>query len=81
MRGLNKAEIIGYVGSDPDVQATNDGTIRSRFNVAVNRMWNDATGQRQHETEWIPCIAWGKVDIMWNIPTKPRHAWLDIYLQ
>ncbi len=39
MRGLNKVEIIGYVGNDPDVQATNDGTIRSRFNVAVNHLW------------------------------------------
>ncbi len=78
MRGLNKAEIIGHVGADPDVQATNDGTIRSRFNVAVNRMWNDANGQRQQETEWIPCIAWGKVgEIVGEYVTKGRLIYVE----
>jgi single-strand DNA-binding protein len=88
MRGLNKAEIIGYVGAAPDEQATNDGTIRSRFNVAVNRTWNDANRQRQQETEWIPCIAWGKVgEIVGEYVTKGRliyvegrlhtHTWAD----
>ncbi len=78
MRGLNKAEIIGYVGADPDVHATADGTIRSRFNVAVNRMWNDANGQRQQETEWISCIAWGKVgEIVGEYVTKDRLLYVE----
>ncbi len=41
MKGLNNVKLIGHVGNDPDVQATDDGTIRSRFNVAINRTWND----------------------------------------
>ncbi len=61
MRGLNKAVIIGHVGNDPDVHATDDGTIRSRFNIAINRAWNDQDGQRQQATEWVPCVAWGNV--------------------
>ncbi len=78
MRGLNKAEIIGYVGADPDVHATNDGTIRSRFNVAINRTWNDTNGQRQQETEWIPCVAWGKVgEIVGEYVTKGRRVYVE----
>ncbi len=77
-RCRHKVKIIGYVGADPDVQATNDGTIRSRFNVAVNRMWTDATGQRQQETKWIPCIAWGKIgEIVGEYVTKGRLIYVE----
>ena len=78
MRGLNKVEIIGHVGNDPDVKATNDGTIRSRFNVAINRTWNDANGQRQQETEWVACVAWGKVgEIVGEYVTKGRLVYVE----
>ena len=78
MRGLNKAEIIGYVGADPDVQVTNDGTIRSRFNVAINRTWNDPNGQRQQDTEWVPCVAWGKVgELVGEYVTKGRLLYVE----
>ncbi len=78
MRGLNTVELIGHVGTDPDVHATDDGTIRSRFIVAVNRMWNDAHGQRQQETEWISCIAWGKVgEIVGEYVTKGRLIYVE----
>ncbi len=60
------------------MHATNDGTIRSRFNVAVNRMWNDANGQRQQETEWIPCIAWGKVgEVVGEYVTTGRLVYVE----
>ena len=78
MRGLNKVELIGHVGNDPDVQATNDGTICSRFNIAINRTWNDTNGQRQQETEWIPCVAWGKVgEVVGEYVTKGRLLYVE----
>ena len=78
MRGLNKVELIGHIGNDPDVHATDDGTIRSRFNVAINRTWNDQDGQRQQATEWVPCVAWGKVgEIVGEYVTKGRLLYVE----
>jgi len=78
MRGLNTVELIGRVGNDPDVHATNDGTIRSRFNIAINRAWNDQDGQRQQATEWVPCVAWGKVgEIVGEYVTKGRLLYVE----
>lgn len=78
MRGLNKVELIGHVGNDPDVHATDDGTIRSRFNVAINRTWNDQDGQRQQDTEWVACVAWGKVgEIVGEYVTKGRLLYVE----
>jgi single-strand DNA-binding protein len=78
MRGLNKVELIGHVGTDPNVHATDDGTIRSRFNVAINRTWNNQDGQRQQATEWVPCVAWGKVgEIVGEYVTKGRLLYVE----
>ncbi len=78
MKGLNTVELIGHVGNDPDVHATDDGTIRSHFNVAINRTWNDANGQRQQDTEWVPCVAWGKVgEIVGEYVKKGRLLYVE----
>ncbi len=54
-------QVIGHVGAHPEVTYTDQGTARTTFRVAVNRQWNDADGQPQTETEWIPILAWGAV--------------------
>ena len=60
------------------MKVTNDGTIRTRFNVAINRTWNDANGQRQQDTEWVACVAWGKVGkIVGEYVTKGRLVYVE----
>ena len=56
MKDLNRVQLIGRLGQDPDVQYTDHGTARTTFSVATNRTWTDADGQTQIETEWSRCI-------------------------
>ncbi|RAL22462.1 single-stranded DNA-binding protein [Lujinxingia litoralis] len=57
---LNKAMIIGNLGSDPEVRYTQSGAAVTNFNVATNESWVDKSGQRQERTEWHRVVVFGK---------------------
>lgn len=58
-RSLNKALIIGNLGSDPDVRTVGSGTKVAEFSVATSRQWRGRDGQDQEKTEWHRIVAWG----------------------
>jgi single-strand DNA-binding protein len=58
-RSLNKATIIGNLGSDPDVRTVSSGTKVAEFSVATSRQWTGRDGQQQEKTEWHRIVAWG----------------------
>lgn len=57
-RSLNKAMIIGNLGSDPEVRSTSSGTRVATLSVATSRRWTDRSGQEQERTEWHRVVAW-----------------------
>lgn len=59
-RSLNKAMLIGNLGSDPEVRSLPNGGRVAQFNVATTRVWNDRNGQKQEKTEWHRVVAWDK---------------------
>ncbi len=59
-RSLNKATLIGNVGSDPEVRSTANGGRVATFSLATSNVWNDASGTRQEKTEWHRCVAWNQ---------------------
>jgi single-strand DNA-binding protein len=59
-RSLNKASLIGNVGSDPDIRTVGTGAKVANFSLATTRRWNDRNGQQQEKTEWHRIVAWDK---------------------
>src|ERR671939_98281 len=59
MKGLNRVQLIGHLGHDPEVTYTATGTARTTFSVGTSQRWTDADGQAQDTTEWTRCVAWG----------------------
>ena len=59
MNDLNRVQLIGHLGQDPEVTYTATGTARTTFSVATSARWKDADGQVQEATEWTRCVAWG----------------------
>lgn len=57
---LNKVFLIGNMVADPEMRQTGSGQSVCSFRIATNRMWNDKSGQRQTQTEYHACVAWGK---------------------
>lgn len=52
--------IVGNLGRDPEMRYTPTGRPVTTLNVATNRRWTDAEGQRQEETTWFRVVVWGK---------------------
>ena len=57
---FNKVILLGNLTADPETRTTPNGQSVTSFSLAVNRTWNDANGQRQEETSFINCTAWGQ---------------------
>ena len=50
---LNKAEIIGHLGKDPEIRSFQNGGRAAHLTVATNESWKDkTTGERKERTEW-----------------------------
>jgi len=56
---LNKVILIGNLTADPELRYTPSGTARTRFSIAVNRQYKDASGQLQEEVTFVPIVTWG----------------------
>ena|SRR3990167_2536897 len=61
-RGLNKAQVIGHLGQDPEKRFLKDGTVTASFNVATDEGYKDKdTGQIVPRTEWHKIALFGRL--------------------
>ena len=61
MANLNKVQIIGRLGQDPEMRFTANGRAVSTLNVAVNRFYTTQDGERREETAWVRVVAWARL--------------------
>lgn len=75
--GLNRVEIIGNLGKDPEMRYTANGTAMTRFSVAVGRTFQ-VEGERREETEWFNVVAWSKLaELVQAHLTKGRKVYVE----
>ncbi len=60
-RTLNKVQLIGRLGADPETRFTQAGMQVTTFSLATNRQWTGKDGEAQEETEWHSIVAWDKL--------------------
>ncbi len=81
-RGLNKVQIIGRVGRDPEMRFTPTGRPVTTFSVGASRAWSTANGERHSETEWFNIIAWRNLaEICKQYLSKGRLVYIEGRLQ
>lgn len=57
---INRVNISGNLGQDPEMRTTAGGTNILSFSVAVNdRRKNPQSGEWEDYTNWVPCIVFG----------------------
>ncbi len=61
MVSINKMILVGNLGGDPEMRFTPNGKAVTSFNVATNRRYTTAEGDKKEETEWFTVVAWGKL--------------------
>ena len=81
-RGLNKVQIIGHLGREPEMRYTPSGRPVTTFTVAVSPSWNTVDGERHNETEWFNVVAWGNLaEICKQYLTKGQQVYIEGRLQ
>jgi len=52
---LNRVEIIGHLGADPEVKSFQNGGRIANLRIAVTEKWKDKqSGEQKERTEWVP---------------------------
>lgn len=52
MQSLNKVQIIGRLGQDPEIRYTTSGSAVCNMSLATTERYKDAAGNKQEATEW-----------------------------
>ena len=59
MASFNRITIVGYLGRDPDLRYTPQGTAVCNFSVATTERKKDRAGEFQDVTTWFNVSLWG----------------------
>lgn len=60
-KGLNKVQIIGNLGNDPEIRVMPNGDSVANITVATSESWKDQQGQLQERTEWHRVVMYRKL--------------------
>lgn len=60
-KSLNRVQLIGRLGADPQMRYTTSGVPVTTFSLATNRQWTGKDGQMHDETDWHAIVAWDKL--------------------
>lgn len=60
MPALNRVQLIGYLGKDPESKFTPTGKKVCHFSVGVTQRWK-AGGEMKEYTDWFNIEAWGRL--------------------
>ena len=61
MPALNRVQLIGRLGKDPEGKFTPTGKKVVHFSVAVSNRWKSKEGETKEYTEWVNIEAWGRL--------------------
>jgi len=59
MPALNRVQLIGNLGKDPETRYTPSGKKVCSFSLAVDRRWKTSEGEIKESTDWFNVEAWG----------------------
>lgn len=73
-----KCQIIGNIGSDPELRYSASGSAFLRINVASNYRAKNEAGEWEDKTEWLRCTLFGnRAESLAERLTKGSRIYLD----
>ncbi len=61
MPALNRVQLIGYLGREPETRFTPTGKKVTQFTLGVTERWRSESGELKENTEWFNIEAWGRL--------------------
>ena len=82
-RGLNKVQIIGHLGADPDTRYMPSGKAVTNARIATSEQWKDKeSGDPMEKTEWHSVVFFGKLaEIAAEYIRKGQQVYVEGKLQ
>lgn len=80
---LNKVQLIGNLGRDPEVIYTASGAAIAKFSIATTEKWKDKnSGESKEKTEWHRCVCFGRLaEVIGQYVTKGMTIYVEGKLQ
>ena len=60
-KSLNRVQLIGNLGKDPEVKYTPQGTPVAKLTIATNERFKGKDGEWQDRTEWHNVVLWQRL--------------------
>ena len=77
---LNKVQLIGRLGADPDIKQMVNGKSVARLSVATSQSWKDkSSGERKEKTEWHRIVIFneGLVNVVQQYLKKGANIYIE----
>ena len=77
---LNKVQLIGRLGADPDIKQMVNGKNVARLSIATSQSWKDkSTGERKEKTEWHRVVIFneGLVGVVQQYLKKGANVYVE----
>jgi single-strand DNA-binding protein len=60
MKSMNKVQLVGYLGKDPEIKEYPDGKAKATIRLATDRFFPSDKGKVVKQTQWHTVVVWGK---------------------
>jgi single-strand DNA-binding protein len=77
MPALNRVQLIGYLGKDPETRFTPTGKKVAHFSLGITQRWKTG-GDTKEYTEWVNIEAWGRLG---EIAQQYLHKGSLVYIE
>ncbi|EBS5580236.1 single-stranded DNA-binding protein [Salmonella enterica subsp. enterica serovar Oranienburg] len=78
-RGLNKVQLIGHLGQDPEVRYLPNGKAVANLSLATSDTWKDKqTGEPKERTEWHRVVLYEKLA---NVAGEYLRKGAQVYIE
>ena len=77
---LNKVQLIGRLGADPEIKQMVNGKSVARLSIATSQSWKDkSTGERKEKTEWHRIVIFneGLVSVVQQYLKKGANVYIE----
>ena len=77
---LNKVQLIGRLGADPEIKQMVNGKSVARLSIATSQSWKDKTsGEKKEKTEWHRVVIFneGLVNVVQQYVKKGANVYVE----
>ena len=77
---LNKVQLIGRLGADPEIKQMVNGKNVARLSIATSQSWKDkSSGERKEKTEWHRVVIFneGLVNVVQQYLKKGANVYIE----